>query len=100
MANKPNINPENIGAGLGVALKIEDGASRAAEIAMATILSRLSDLSPAERALLDGWQNKTLYNYAGVVIGEAGISAEAEHGPLSLENRDDGALRPSLRDSG
>ena len=40
------------GLGLGLALKIEDGAGRAAEVALAAILQRLGCLDDAARAAL------------------------------------------------
>ena len=54
--------------GLGVALKIEDGATRASECAIATMLVRLgvADFNhPAVQKRL----RPTLYNFAGLQVG-------------------------------
>jgi L-asparaginase II len=65
--------------GLGVALKIADGAGRASEAAIAQILIRLGALgaeSPGARALVD----HPLRNWRGIVVGEL-RAAEAMRGP-------------------
>jgi L-asparaginase II len=56
--------------GLGIALKIEDGAGRAAEIALAAILQRLGMLDEATRLALDGRARPPVKNVAGVAVGE------------------------------
>jgi L-asparaginase II len=55
--------------GLGVALKIDDGNSAAAEIAMLAILRRLNGLHSDELALLDGRCRAPIVNTRGVVTG-------------------------------
>lgn len=57
------------GRGLGVALKIEDGATRAAECTMAAILSRLGIVS-AQDPLVRPFRNPDLTNFAGLVTGD------------------------------
>jgi L-asparaginase II len=53
------------GAGLGIALKIDDGAGRAAEVAMAGLLARFGLLDPAH-----AFCAPRLSNRAGTVVGE------------------------------
>ena len=55
--------------GLGVALKIMDGTTRAAECTMAAILCRLGVLD-ANDPLVSRYANPTLKNFAGLVTGE------------------------------
>ena len=52
--------------GLGVALKIDDGASRAAEAAMAAVASALLQ---REEALLHGYSHLRLSNWRGTAVG-------------------------------
>ncbi|MBM3559268.1 MAG: asparaginase, partial [Alphaproteobacteria bacterium] len=56
--------------GFGVALKIHDGARRAAEVAMAALLRRLGAFDGATVARLAGWFAVSLANQAGRTIGE------------------------------
>jgi L-asparaginase II len=56
--------------GLGVALKISDGAGRAADVAMGAILVRLGMLDPAQAAALEGVLRPPIKNVAGHVVGE------------------------------
>lgn len=65
--------------GLGVAIKIEDGAGRASEVAMAAVLARLLPLSGEDAAWLDGRSRRTIKNWEGVEVGEiraAGVLAD------------------------
>jgi L-asparaginase II len=55
--------------GLGLALKIEDGAGRAAEVALAAILTRLGVLDAAARAALAGRAEPPVRNVAGRIVG-------------------------------
>ena len=55
--------------GLGVALKIEDGGVRAAEVALAAILRELGVLDADRLAALRRWVEPTLRNRAGERIG-------------------------------
>lgn len=63
------------GLGLGVALKIDDGARRAAESAMAAILSRL--LGPGGDAAdrLNAWASRTLTDFSGEEVGAVRATA-------------------------
>ncbi len=55
--------------GYGIALKIEDGAGRAAELAMATLLRALGCFDPAQAEALDPFLHPVLRNVAGVPVG-------------------------------
>lgn len=57
------------GLGYGIALKIEDGAGRGAEIAMGGILERLGVFSAAERERLDPVLRPLIRNVAGKIVG-------------------------------
>ena len=56
--------------GLGVALKIDDGSGRAAEVALAAILLRLGCLDEAARQKLGDRLRPPVRNIAGLVTGE------------------------------
>jgi len=55
--------------GLGLALKVEDGASRAAPVALLALLEGLGALPPPARADLAGLARPLLRNHAGVAVG-------------------------------
>ena len=57
------------GPGLGVALKIDDGAKRAAEVAMAAILKRLGALDAAAETALAGFLETPVFNAKNERIG-------------------------------
>jgi L-asparaginase II len=57
-------------AGLGIALKIDDGASRASEVAMASVLSGLGVWTREEQQALDGFRHHDLRNWRKIVVGE------------------------------
>ncbi|SLN31102.1 asparaginase [Pseudooctadecabacter jejudonensis] len=57
------------GKGLGVALKIMDGGTRASECAMAAILCRLGVLDKDD-PLVSRYRNPDLKNFAGLVTGD------------------------------
>ena len=62
-------------AGLGIALKTEDGALRASEVAMAELLLKLlPDPTTEERALLDELRLPHLKNWAGTNVGHLGVA--------------------------
>lgn len=56
--------------GLGVALKIADGAGRASEVAMGAILAGLGVFDEAQRARLAARLRPVIRNVAGRVVGE------------------------------
>ncbi len=55
--------------GLGIALKIDDGAARAAEVAMGEALRRLGVLAPEHEGLLSALLTPAVSNRAGVEVG-------------------------------
>jgi L-asparaginase II len=55
--------------GLGIALKCDDGAGRAAEAVMAALLMRLMKLGAAERAVLDRFARPAISNWNGIEVG-------------------------------
>lgn len=57
-------------AGLGIALKIDDGASRASETAIASVLSGLDVWTDEEKAALEGFRHHDLHNWRGLEVGE------------------------------
>ncbi len=61
------------GKGLGVALKIDDGARRAAEVAIGALLGYLGVLSDSTRAALATHLTPCVRNRRGAVVG--GLSA-------------------------
>lgn len=57
-------------AGLGIALKCDDGAGRAAEVAMASVLESLDVWTAEEKAILHRFRHHELRNRRDLVIGE------------------------------
>jgi L-asparaginase II len=57
------------GQGFGIALKIEDGAGRASQLAMMTVLDRLGCFDEGQRRTLQPFLAPRLRNVAGVEIG-------------------------------
>ena len=55
--------------GLGLALKVEDGASRAAPVALLALLAALGALGPEQIGALDELARPVLRNHAGRVVG-------------------------------
>jgi L-asparaginase II len=55
--------------GLGFALKAEDGAGRAAELAAAALLKRFADLDDAQVAALENFLAPKIFNRAGLEVG-------------------------------
>jgi L-asparaginase II len=55
--------------GLGIALKCDDGAGRAAEVAMAATIERFLPMSDGERTKLDRFLRPTLRNWNGIEVG-------------------------------
>ena len=60
--------------GLGVALKIDDGGVRAAEAAIAALISTLLPLDDAQTELLRGYSDMVLSNWEGVLVGRVRAS--------------------------
>ena len=63
-------------AGLGIALKIDDGGGRASEVALANLLDRLVVLDPAIRSVLASWCERPIHNWAGRQTGVIRAAAE------------------------
>ncbi|MCA3556289.1 asparaginase [Aestuariivirga sp.] len=57
-------------AGLGIALKIDDGAARAAEVGIAAVLSGLDVWTPGEKATLERFRRHDLANWRKIGVGE------------------------------
>lgn len=57
-------------AGLGIALKCDDGAGRAAEVAMASILASLDVWTAEERSILGRFRHHELKNWRKLDVGE------------------------------
>jgi L-asparaginase II len=57
-------------AGLGFALKCDDGAVRAAEVATASLLAKLDVWTSAEIELLNSFAHETMRNWRKIVVGE------------------------------
>ena len=62
--------------GLGIALKIDDGAGRAAEAVVAALLSRLLDDEEDARAALRDQANPPVKNRRGRTVGSVRVAAE------------------------
>ena len=57
-------------AGLGVAIKMDDGnTSRAAEVVMAALIGRLVRLDDDERTFVEALADSRLVNWNGLVVG-------------------------------
>ena len=61
--------------GLGIAIKCDDGAGRAAQAIMAAIIARFLPLSDAERAALERFVHPTLRNWNGFEVGALRVTA-------------------------
>jgi L-asparaginase II len=61
--------------GLGIAIKCDDGAGRAAQAIMAAIIARFLPLGDAERAALQPFVRPTLRNWNGFEIGTLRLTA-------------------------
>jgi L-asparaginase II len=55
--------------GLGIALKCDDGAGRAAQALMAAVIAQFLPLSDAERVALGRFAHPTLRNWNGIEVG-------------------------------
>ena len=62
--------------GLGVALKCNDGAGRAAEVVMASVISALLPLNGDERKVVDSARRVTMSNWNKIVVGELRASLD------------------------
>jgi L-asparaginase II len=55
--------------GLGIALKCDDGATRASEVAMATVVARFLPMSEDERGAVGRFLRPALRNWNGIEVG-------------------------------
>jgi L-asparaginase II len=55
--------------GLGIAIKCDDGSSRAAQAVMAAVIARFLPLEPAERATFAPFMQPVLRNWSGIEVG-------------------------------
>lgn len=55
--------------GVGIAIKCDDGATRAAEVAMAAMIARFLPMSGEERSALERFMRPTLRNWNGIEVG-------------------------------
>ncbi len=62
------------GQGLGIAIKCDDGASRAAEAIMAALIARFLPLDDLERTALARFIRPTLRNWNGIAVGELRVA--------------------------
>ena len=60
--------------GLGIAIKCDDGAARAAQAIMAALIARFLPLDPAERAALEPLMHPALRNWNGFEVGAVRIT--------------------------
>jgi L-asparaginase II len=59
-------------AGLGLAVKADDGATRAAQVMIAALIARFLPMSDAERARFEAFLSPTLRNWNGLEVGGMG----------------------------
>ena len=57
------------GQGLGIAVKCDDGGTRAAEVIMAAMIARFLPMTDDERAGLERFVRPTLRNWNGTDVG-------------------------------
>jgi L-asparaginase II len=62
--------------GLGIAVKCDDGGTRAAEVAMATLIARFLPLSESESAAFQRFLRPTLRNWNGLEVGAVRATAD------------------------
>jgi len=60
--------------GLGIAIKCDDGAGRAAEAVMAALIQGLLPLSEAQRAVVSPYTDKPLRNWNGIETGRLRVA--------------------------
>src|SRR5205085_5978187 len=63
-------------AGLGVALKCDDGAHRASEVLMAAVLAKLPVWTDAEREALKSFAHADLRNWRKTHVGEIRVACD------------------------
>jgi len=63
-------------AGLGLAVKADDGATRAAQVMIAALIAKLLPMSDAEGARFEAFASPTLRNWNGLEVGRMRAIAE------------------------
>ncbi len=66
-----------VGAGIGLAVKIDDGDSRASEALLLHALERLGLLDEKDRVALEPYRARPVKNHAGIVVGRLEVVADA-----------------------
>jgi L-asparaginase II len=66
--------------GLGIALKIDDGQTRASEVAMAVLIAQLLPLADADAAFLQTFTDAPARNWNGVEVGRLTAAPELRAG--------------------
>ncbi|MDP9136893.1 MAG: asparaginase [Pseudomonadota bacterium] len=75
-------------AGIGFAVKCDDGATRASEMAVAALLLRLDVWSAAERAALAPFGEVALRNWRGTVVGKvSAMTSPLSSSPIKKTKR-------------
>jgi L-asparaginase II len=64
------------GQGLGIAIKCDDGAGRAASAIMAAMIARFLPLGDAERATLEPYITPSLRNWNGIEVGRIRVTED------------------------
>jgi L-asparaginase II len=64
------------GQGLGVAIKCDDGAGRAAEAVMASLICAFVPLTDAQRAVVAPYADKAIVNWNGIETGRLRVTRE------------------------
>jgi L-asparaginase II len=64
-------------AGIGIALKCDDGAGRAAQVAMAAVLAKLDVWTGEEKETLESFSRQELFNWRNVAVGEVRFMRDA-----------------------
>jgi L-asparaginase II len=60
--------------GLGIAIKVDDGAGRGAEPAILAVIAALGGMGESGRQALDPFLAPRLINYAGIAVGRIGVA--------------------------
>lgn len=71
----------DVGGGIGVAIKVEDGARRASTVALVSVLEALGLLGADEIDSLAGFAKPLIKNTLGAVVGELRAEIELESRP-------------------
>ncbi|MBV9755189.1 MAG: asparaginase [Hyphomicrobiales bacterium] len=64
--------------GLGIAIKCDDGAGRAAEAVMASLLCAFVPMTDAQRAIVAPYADKPILNWNGIETGRLRVRASSE----------------------